>query len=49
MGDGQRAEDQGIDQAEDRGIRPDAESEREHNDRGEAGILGDLPKGVFEV
>jgi len=47
LGIGQRPEQDGIDHAEDGGVCPDAEREREHGDGGEAGILQQLAEGEF--
>src|SRR2546426_185513 len=38
-----------VDNAENRGVRPDAQREGEHGDSGEAGILQQLAKGEFEI
>ena len=38
-GDGELAEQQGVDESEDADIRTDAKGERENGDGGEAGIL----------
>ena len=45
----QRFEQQGVDRAEDGGVGPDAEREREHCHRGEGGALGEGADGVTHV
>ena len=49
IGNRQRAEQHGVDQAEDRRVRADAERERQNRDRAEARALPEHPDGVFEV
>ena len=49
FGIGQRPEQDGIDHAEDGGVRADAQREREHGDRGEAGILQQQTEGVAKI
>jgi hypothetical protein len=46
---GQGAQERQVDEAEDRGVRPDAEGERQHHDRGKAGRLGEQAEGVAQV
>ena len=47
--DRKRFEHGGVNQAEDRRIRPDAEREREHGHGGKAAVLQQLAEGEFEV
>jgi len=49
LGIGQRPEQQGVDDAEDRGVCADAEGEREDGHGCEAGRFGELPQGETEV
>src|SRR3982751_1051726 len=49
LGDGQRAEQNGVDDAEDRAVDADAEGEREQRDQREAGSLPEAPHGVADV
>ena len=46
---GQRAEQHGFDDAEDRGRRPDAKRQRHHRDDGEARTLAQQPRGETEI
>ena len=46
---GQRTEQHGIHDAEDRRVRSDAQCDREHGHRGEAGIVQQLAEGEFEI
>ena len=46
---GQRAHEQAVDQREDRRVRTNAERQREHGHRREAGILEQHPAGVARV
>src|SRR5437870_10306724 len=45
----QRAQEYCVYDAEDRGVRSDAEREREHGDGGEAGVFQQLAKGEFQI
>src|SRR5437867_2968245 len=45
----QRTQEQRINKAEHRRVRPDAQGEGEHGHRGEAGVLQQLAKGEFEI
>src|SRR5437667_7440046 len=45
----QSSEEKRVRQTENRGVRPDAESEREHGHGGEAGVLQQLAEGVFQI
>jgi len=45
--DGQRPQEDGVYDAENRGVRPDAERKREHGHGGEAGVLQQLADGEF--
>ncbi len=45
----ERSQQNGVDRAEDRCIRADPESERQHRDPGEAGGSPELAKGVQEI
>ena len=47
IGVGQRGEQNASDRAEDRGIRPDAEGEREHGYRGKPGRLHQIAQRVL--
>ena len=47
--DGKRLEQEFVQDAKDRRIRPDAQREREHSHGGEAGVLQQLAKGEFEI
>jgi len=47
--EGQGAEKDGIDNAEDGGVRADAESKDDDGGDGEAGTLGEDAEGVFKV
>ena len=47
--DGQRAEHDGVDEAEDSGVRADAKSEREDGDGGEGRRLGEHPEGIAKI
>ncbi len=49
FGIGQRAENDGIDHAEDRGIGADAEGQGERGDDGEAGTLAQGARGVAQI
>ena len=44
-----RPQEHGVEHAEDRGVRANAEREREHGDGSKAGILSQRPKGVSKV
>ena len=44
-----RAQQDGVDDTEDRAIRADPEGEREHGNEGEAGRLDELAKSVAEI
>ena len=46
---GQGAQERHVDEAEDRGVRPDAQGERQHHDRGEAGRFGEQAEGEAEI
>ena len=46
---GERAQEDGVYDAEDGGVRADAESEREDGDRGEAGAFCEEPEGVAKI
>jgi hypothetical protein len=49
LGKGKPAQQHRIYDAEDGGVRSDAECERKHGHRSEAGILQQLAEGEFEV
>jgi len=42
-------EQDSVDEAKNDGVRPDAESKSQHGHGGEAGILGELADGEFEI
>jgi hypothetical protein len=46
---GQRSKQQLIDRSKDRGVRPNADGEREHGHGGEAGVFQQLAEGEFKV
>ncbi len=46
---GQRLEEDGLDEAEKRGVRADAERERQDGDGGEAGLSTETLQGLFDV
>ena len=45
----QRAQEDGVDRAEDRRVRPDAERQREDSHQGEAGVLDEHPQGEAQI
>jgi len=45
----QRAQENGVDEAEDGRVRPDAQREREHGHGGEAGGFQQLAEGEFKI
>jgi hypothetical protein len=47
--DGKHLQQNRVDQAVDRRVRPDAKREREHGHGGEAGVLAQLPEGEFQI
>jgi hypothetical protein len=49
MADGERAKEEGADQAEDDGIGADAEGERKNGNDRENGILTELPKAITSI
>jgi hypothetical protein len=48
-GIGQRADQHGVEHAEDRGRRADAERERQHGNRGKAGTAQESAHGILHV
>src|SRR5207247_4668728 len=46
---GKRAEQNRVDDAEDRRVRSDAQRQRQHDHRGEAGVLQQLAEGELEI
>ena len=47
--DGEQSKEEGVHKAEDGGVRPDAERERQHRHGCEAGILGQHPQAVAQI
>ena len=46
---GQRAQKERVDEAEHSGVRADAQAQRENGEHGEAGTLGEKPRGVANI
>jgi len=49
IGEGERAQEDGVDDAEDGGVGTDAQRQRQHRHRGEAGTLDQRPQPIAQI